>query len=54
MKIHPVFHVMYFESADNNTLFETNPPEIDPDNQKIKYKIKIILDQQEIDSQPSI
>ena len=52
MKIHPVFHVIYLEPANNNISFETNLPGIDPDNQEIKYEIKAILDQQEIDGQP--
>ena len=49
MKIHLVFHVMYLEPADNNTPLETNPSRINPDNQKIKYKVEAILDQQEVD-----
>ena len=52
MKIYPVFHIMYLEPANNNALLKTNLPGIDPDNQKIEYKIKAILDQQEVDSQP--
>ena len=52
MKIHPVFYVMYFEPADNNTPLETNLPKIDLDNQEIKYKVKAILDQQEVNGQP--
>ena len=52
MKIHPVFHVMYLEPANNNIPFETNPPEINPNNQEIKYEVKAILDQQEVDGQP--
>ena len=52
MKIHPVFHVMYLEPANNNTPLETNPPKIDPDNQEIKYEVEAILDQQEVDGQP--
>ena len=52
MKIHSAFHVMYFESADNNISLEINLPGIDLDNQKIEYEVKAILDQQEIDGQP--
>ena len=52
IKIHLVFHIMHFEPADNNTSLETNPLKIDPDNQKIEYKVKAILDQQEVDIQP--
>ena len=52
MKIYPVFHVMYFEPANNNIPLKTNLPRIDPDNQKIKYEVKAILDQQKVDSQP--
>ena len=49
MKIYLVFHVIYLEPANNNTPLKTNPPGINPDNQKIKYKVKAILDQQNID-----
>ena len=52
MKIHPVFDIIYFEPVNSNTFPKTNPFKIDSDNQKIKYKVKIILDQQKIDSQP--
>ena len=51
IKIHPVFHVMYFEPANNNTLFEINFPEIDLNNQIIEDKVEAILDQQEVDDQ---
>ena len=43
---------MYFEPANSNIFLKTNPLEIDSDNQEIKYKIKAILDQQEINDQP--
>ena len=45
MKIHPVFHVMYLEPADNNITLETNPSGINPDDQEIEYEVKVILDQ---------
>ena len=32
MKIHPVFHIMYLEPANNNISLETNLPRIDLDN----------------------
>ena len=32
IKIHLVFHVMYLESANNDTSLETNPPGIDSDD----------------------
>ena len=52
MKIHPVFHVIYLEPADNNISLKTNPSGINPDNQKIEYEVKAILNQQEVDGQP--
>ena len=52
MKTYLVFHVMYFEPAKNNTSLKTNLPGINLDNQKIKYEVKAILDQQKVDSQP--
>ena len=52
MKIYLVFHVMYLEPANNNIQLKTNLPKIDPDNQEIEYKVKAILDQQEVNGQP--
>ena len=52
MKIYLVSHVIYLESANSNTLLETNLHGIDPDNQEIEYEVKTILDQQEVDGQP--
>ena len=51
MKIHMVFHIMYFESANNDTPLKTNSPGIDPDNQEIEYKIAAILNQQKVNGQ---
>ena len=45
MKIYLVFYAMYFKPANNNIPFKRNPPKIDPENQKIEYKIEVILDQ---------
>ena len=52
LKIYSVFHVIYFEPANNNILLEMNLPEINLDNQKIEYKVKTILDQRKVDDQP--
>ena len=52
MKIYQVFHIMYFELANNNTLFKMNSSRIDSDNQEIEYKVEVFLDQQEVDGWP--
>ena len=52
MKIYPVFYIIYLEPANNNILLKINLPKIDPDNQKIEYKVETILDQQKVDNQP--
>ena len=52
MGIYPVFHVMYFEPTNNNISLKINLSKIDSDNQKIEYRVKAILDQQKVDSQP--
>ena len=44
MKIHLVFHVMYLEPANNNTLLKINLSRINLDNQKIEYEVEAILD----------
>ena len=51
MKIPLVFHIVYFEPADNNIPLETNLPGIDPDNQKIEYEVEAILNQYKVDGQ---
>lgn len=51
MKIHLVFHIMLLECADSKTLVQIKPPGIDPEAQEIKYNVKQILDQQEVDGQ---
>ena len=45
MKIYPVFYIIYFEQANNNILLKMNLIRINPNNQKIEYKVKAILDQ---------
>ncbi len=51
MKIHSIFHICLLKSADLNTLIQTESSEIDSKSQNIKYKVKNILNQQNIKSQ---
>ncbi len=51
MKIHLIFHICLLKFADSNTSIQTKSSEIDSKNQDIKYKVKNILNQQNIKDQ---
>ena len=51
MRIHSIFHIFFLKSADPNTLIQAKSSEINPENQNVEYKIKNILNQQEIQDQ---
>jgi len=51
MKIHSIFHICLLKSADSNTLIQTKSSEIDSESQNVKYKVKDILNQQNIKDQ---
>ena len=51
MKIHSIFHIYLLKFADLNTSIQTESSEIDSKNQNIKYKVKNILNWQNIKDQ---
>ena len=51
MQIHSVFHVSLLESADSETPIQRNLPEINLESQDTEFKVKEILDQQDIDGE---
>ncbi len=51
MKIHLIFHISLLKSADLNSSIQTKSSEINSKNQNIKYKVKDILNQQNIKDQ---
>ncbi len=51
MKIHSIFHIYLLKSADLNTLIQTESSEIDSESQNIEYKVKNILNRQNIKDQ---
>ncbi len=51
IKIHLIFHIYLLEFADLNTLIQTKFSEINSKSQNIEYKVKNILNQQNIKSQ---
>ncbi len=51
MKIHSIFHICLLKFANLNTLIQTESSEIDSKSQNIKYKVKNILDWQNIKDQ---
>ncbi len=48
MKIHLIFHICLLKFADSNTSIQTESSEIDSESQNIEYKVKNILNQQNI------
>ncbi len=48
MKIHLIFHICLLESADSNTLIQTESSEIDSESQNVEYEVEDILNQQNI------
>jgi len=51
MKIHLIFHIFLLKSANLNSLIQTESSEIDSKNQNVEYKVKNILNQQNIEDQ---
>ncbi len=51
MRIHSIFHICLLKFADSNTLIQTEFSEIDSESQNVEYKVKNILNQQNIKSQ---
>ncbi len=51
MKIHSIFHIFLLKSADSNTSIQTEFSEINSESQNIEYKVKDILNQQNIKDQ---
>ncbi len=51
MKIHSVFHISLLKSADSNTSIQAEFSEIDSESQNVEYKVKNILNQQNIKDQ---
>ncbi len=51
MKIHLIFHICLLKFVNLNTLIQTKFSEIDSKSQNVKYKVKNILNQQDIKSQ---
>ena len=51
MRIHLIFHIFLLKSANSNTSIQTEISEIDSKNQDVKYKVKNILNQQDIKDQ---
>ena len=48
MRIHSIFHIFLLKSADPDTLIQTEPSEINSENQNVEYEIENILNQQKI------
>ncbi len=51
MRIYSIFHIFLLKFANSNTSIQTESSEIDSESQNIKYKVKNILDQQNIKDQ---
>ena len=51
MKIHLIFHIFLLKSANLNSLIQTESLEIESKNQNVEYKVKNILNQQNIEDQ---
>ena len=51
MKIHLIFHICLLKFADSNTSIQTEFSEIVSESQNIEYKVKNILNQQNIKDQ---
>ncbi len=51
MRIHLIFHISLLKFTDLNSSIQTEFSEIDSKNQNVKYKVKDILDQQNIKDQ---
>ncbi len=51
MKIHSIFHISLLKSADSNTSIQTESSDIDSESQNVEYKVKNILNQQNIKDQ---
>jgi len=51
MRIHLIFHICLLKSADSNTSIQTEFSEIDSESQNVEYKVKNILNQQDIKDQ---
>ena len=51
MKIYSVFHVALIKPADSETLLQMKSPEINKESQDTEFKVKKILEKQEISSQ---
>ncbi len=51
MKIHLIFNIFLLKSANLDTSIQTKSLEINSENQNIKYKVKNILDWQNIKDQ---
>ena len=51
MQIHSIFYIFLLKSADSNILIQTETLEIDLKSQDVEYKVKNILNQQDIKDQ---
>ncbi len=51
MRIHSVTHISLLKSANLNSSIQTESSEINSDCQNVKYKVKNILNQQNIEDQ---
>jgi len=51
MKIHSIFHISLLKSVNLNSSIQTESSEIDSESQNVKYEVKNILNQQNIEDQ---
>jgi len=51
MRIHSIFHICLLKSADLNTSIQTESSKIDSESQNVEYKVKDILNRQNIKDQ---